>query len=64
MTATFGVFSEWDWSEVIEGITVSVLFIAAPVIWRLEKHHRRAEERHTEVMAAHKATHDHFGIEP
>ncbi len=53
------VFTSWDWTEIIEGIFTSLLFIALPIIWRMEVHATRAriqrEEHHAEVMESHKA---------
>jgi hypothetical protein len=41
---------------------VSLMFVLTPVLWRVEKHHRRAEARHVETMEAHRKTHEHLGL--
>jgi hypothetical protein len=54
------IVTPFDWTEIIEGIIVSVLFILIPVVWRLEKHHNQAmaqhEKHHGELMREHRAT--------
>lgn len=45
------LFSPWNWTEVSEGIVVSLAFVLGPLLWRLEKHHKQ-------TMAAHKKTHE------
>jgi hypothetical protein len=53
------IWTAFDWTEVFEGIGVSLLFIAIPVIWRQNVHAERArkqrEEHHAEVMKEHAA---------
>lgn len=34
------MWTAWDWTEISEGILVSVLFVLMPVLWRVEKHMR------------------------
>lgn len=38
----------WNWTEVLEGTFVSLLFVLAPILWRVEKHHRTSQQRHDE----------------
>ena len=33
------VFTSWDWTEIGEGVATSLVFIALPILWRIEKHH-------------------------
>ena len=40
--------SPWNWTEVSEGVTVSLLFVLGPILWRVEKHHRASQRRHDE----------------
>jgi hypothetical protein len=47
--------SAWDWTEVTEGIVVSLVFVLLPILWRMERHHKQ-------TMAAHRRTHEHLGI--
>lgn len=60
------VLTSWDWTEVAEGVSVSLLFISIPLAWRMEFNHRRAqrqrEHHHAEVMLAHRKVHEHLGI--
>lgn len=49
------VITPFNWTEVAEGMLVSLIFVLAPLAWRLEKHHKQ-------TMAAHKKTHDQLGI--
>jgi hypothetical protein len=61
------LISQWNWTEVAEGTTVSVIFLLIPVLWRMRVHANRAmaqrEEHHAEVMEAHRKTHEHLGVE-
>jgi hypothetical protein len=45
---------QWNWYEVAEGAVTSLIFILAPVLWRMEKHHKEhvavAEEHHAELL--------------
>ena len=41
---------------------MSLLFILAPVLWRVEKHRKASERRHAETMEAHRKMHEHMGI--
>jgi hypothetical protein len=53
------MFTNWDWTEILEGAFVSLLFLIPSVITilkRMNKHHRI-------TMEAHQKTHDHLGIE-
>lgn len=29
----------WNWYEVLEGASVSLVFILIPLLWRIERHH-------------------------
>ena len=49
------ILTAFNWTEVLEGMLVSLVFVLIPLLWRLEKHHKQ-------TMAAHKKTHDHLGI--
>jgi hypothetical protein len=60
--------SPWDWTEIIEGTIVSLLFVLAPVLWRVEKHHRelRAHAQHQSMLAEeqHYAVHHPGQLHP
>lgn len=60
------MLSSWNWTEVVEGACVSLLFVVVPIGWRLEQHARRArvqrEAHHDEAMAAQREVHRHLGI--
>ena len=59
-----GVFTELNWTEIIEGAGVSLIFVLVPLGWRMEVHARRAkaqrEQHHAEVMEAHRKIQAHL----
>lgn len=56
----------WDWTEIAEGIFVSLLFVVGPIVTHAEARHRKREQesqrRHAEIMSAHAKVHKHLGI--
>jgi predicted outer membrane lipoprotein len=58
--SVIAAISSWDWTEIAEGILVSIAFVLIPVLWHAENRHRKrereAERRHQEQMEAHRAT--------
>jgi methionine salvage enolase-phosphatase E1 len=57
------VFTSWNWTEVGESTVVSIAFVLAPLLWRVEKHRRQSVRQHAEQMAAHAKVHRQLGIE-
>lgn len=46
----------WNWTEVAEGTTVSVIFLLIPVLWKMRVHANRAQaqrERHHAELLEH-----------
>lgn len=58
--------TSWDWTEITEGIFVSLIFVVIPVLFHAEKRHRtrekESERRHIEQMKVHNKAHSDLGI--
>lgn len=50
------LLTEWDWTEVAEGIVVGTIFLLAPLAWHQRHLHNRREveheRRHAEIKDA------------
>lgn len=56
------VATPWDWTEVIEGIAVSLAVVLAPILWRVEKHRKTAERHHAEQQTHNQRVREHLGM--
>lgn len=60
------LITPWNWTEVKEGIFVSLIFVLVPLLFHAEKRYRirekESERRHDEQMKAHGKTHENLGI--
>lgn len=54
------MWNDWNWTEVLEGTFVSLIFVVIPLLIRIEKHNNSAKVRHKEVMDAHKDHEKHL----